>query len=675
MGSAEQQILANRDCQCDGEINMLNIPDGVKSLFKADGIRKNFHVHFPNGETSDLNNENVIQESVKFTESLCSRQYFKFGLAEASQIEFVAVGIPNVLGAVIQCAIEIDCSSLGSSWANEHPVDASLPFLEPQTCMVGTKMYYRIPYGEFVVDTCPRDHGAMFQRQITAYSDNSGTFGSRQSIPGQLPYQHIKLSAIHWVIAQTLKKSDMTLISDQNWSDSTGISTEVEGMCSEYGQSIVDYFYGVHISRSSTRYLHRGDIYALTVDYKEHDFDSYGKALMTEAMNSFNAVYSGFLYRKVRRIAGWDPSGTTYETVYMQQFNRQIPAEAYNLCFGLYPCYWLEIPYIREGYNEPYELMYITKPVFLKPNEQFIIDLTDINKLIPVDQIQTPGGYVMDPTLVGLTIRMPVVWAKDAYWRFSDLSRCQVLGWNNAAPFGNRDVVIRSKISNDSGWKAYLKTITTDDYPLSVNLEVANTFEIDKGDPLFYYYTYSNAVSVSDLLEGTMEILGAFWKKTRTGEAVIFNISENQTETAISSSEWEEFWWDENEVEPIGNVNVKSKDSNGNSIVTTYKIGTGGSVYSMEDNAVMNNTDSPPSTVQNVLNTYFRPNASVVNFTPVDLTMKGLPYLEAGDKIELTADDGSVVDSFILEQTITGIQQLKTVVTSVNGEILEVNEA
>ena len=34
---------------------MIEIPEAVKALFSSDTVHKNFHVHFPNGETSDLN--------------------------------------------------------------------------------------------------------------------------------------------------------------------------------------------------------------------------------------------------------------------------------------------------------------------------------------------------------------------------------------------------------------------------------------------------------------------------------------------------------------------------------------------------------------------------------------------------------------------------------------------
>lgn len=112
---------------------MLNIPNDVKNLFKLDSCHKNFHVHFPNGEMDDLGNADVVQESVEFSESICSQNMFKFGKSESSTIEFETVGVPNMMGMKIECGIEVDCSSLGPEWINDHPVDDTLPFLTPQT--------------------------------------------------------------------------------------------------------------------------------------------------------------------------------------------------------------------------------------------------------------------------------------------------------------------------------------------------------------------------------------------------------------------------------------------------------------------------------------------------------------------------------------------------------------
>lgn len=656
---------------------MLNIPNDVKALFQQDGVHKNFHVTFPNGETTDLNNENIIQESVKFTESLCSQTYFKFGLAEASQIEFTAVGIPNILGVTMYCAIEIDCTSLGAEWAADNPVDPTLPWLEPQTCMVDSKLYYRVPYGEFIVDSCPRDHGAMFQRKIVAYSD-LGVAANKQAIPGQLPVPSVSLSVVHWALAQMLKKSDMSRHSyvPSTWSASSTVNTELKNMYDDYLTGHYTYFYGVEIAFSNVG-LTRGKKYAVRFDYVPHEFDSYGGSLSDAAIDALLDV-NLFGYARSQMPLG----GGNYQYIGVKQYNTTKKAGFHNLR-GIAPCFWLECYYEKEDYSDLPK--YITKPVFIKPGETYIVDTTISSNLPPVydkipdDPLDSPTAPVYGATLsntVRLYCALPVVWKKSsAYWLYSNGSKTYATDWGTAAPFDDDEIVVRDMVAETAGASVYTKELDTAEYPITLNIDVKNTLEINKGDPLGKYYTYANAVSVNDMLSGSMELLGAFCRKTRTGETEVFNISDNQAATPVSRSAWEEFWWDENDVEPIGTVNVKIKRSgDSEEQMEAYTIGTGKSIYTMDNNSVMSNTEESSTTIRNAILSYFAPNASVVNFTPVDLTMKGLPYMEAGDKIELVADDNSVVQSYILEQTITGIQHLKTEVTSTNGELLEVVE-
>ena len=80
---------------------MLNIPSTIKALYLTEGrpdIRKNFRVTFPNGEYPDINGDQILSESVKFTESIMSQSSFRFGLAEAPQIQFEVIGAGNMLG-------------------------------------------------------------------------------------------------------------------------------------------------------------------------------------------------------------------------------------------------------------------------------------------------------------------------------------------------------------------------------------------------------------------------------------------------------------------------------------------------------------------------------------------------------------------------------------------------
>jgi hypothetical protein len=74
------------------------------------------------------------------------------------------------------------------------------------------------------------------------------------------------------------------------------------------------------------------------------------------------------------------------------------------------------------------------------------------------------------------------------------------------------------------------------------------------------------------------------------------------------------------------------------------------------------------------LNSVFTPNIPDLTFIPIELTKKGLPYLEAGDAVTITTGDGQVVPSFILRQTVKGIQFLTADVESANGEAVEMVE-
>lgn len=140
---------------------MLNIPEEVKRLLKQDSVKKNFRVHFPNGEYDDITNGNLVAESVVLTESLCSEQNIKFGLCEASQLEFETIGVGNIKNCEIQAFIEVDISSLPSD------IIATIDYMYLNDGTIA----YQIPYGVFTVDSCKRQND-MSKRKIIAYSKN-----------------------------------------------------------------------------------------------------------------------------------------------------------------------------------------------------------------------------------------------------------------------------------------------------------------------------------------------------------------------------------------------------------------------------------------------------------------------------------------------------------------------
>lgn len=91
---------------------MLNIPEEIRDLLKQDSVKKNFRVHFPNGESEDITNSKIVSESVQFRESICSQNELRFGLCESPQIEFETVDVGNIKGATIECSYDIDVTGI-----------------------------------------------------------------------------------------------------------------------------------------------------------------------------------------------------------------------------------------------------------------------------------------------------------------------------------------------------------------------------------------------------------------------------------------------------------------------------------------------------------------------------------------------------------------------------------
>lgn len=141
---------------------MINIPSEVKALLQKDGIKKNFRIHFPNGERADIINTNLVQGSVSLTESLCSRDKLKFGLCETPCLEFKTMHVENIKGMTIEAQMEIDVSS-----CIDEAGECSFEYEQREDLNYPT---YPISYGEFIVQSCEREGSSLQRRKVEAYS-------------------------------------------------------------------------------------------------------------------------------------------------------------------------------------------------------------------------------------------------------------------------------------------------------------------------------------------------------------------------------------------------------------------------------------------------------------------------------------------------------------------------
>ena len=88
---------------------MINVPQEIKDILHQDTCPKNIRIHFPNGERTDICNDQIVMDSVSFKESLCSQNSFKFGLAESPIFECEVVGVSINNGATIPVYCAVYC--------------------------------------------------------------------------------------------------------------------------------------------------------------------------------------------------------------------------------------------------------------------------------------------------------------------------------------------------------------------------------------------------------------------------------------------------------------------------------------------------------------------------------------------------------------------------------------
>jgi hypothetical protein len=148
----------------------------------------------------------------------------------------------------------------------------------------------------------------------------------------------------------------------------------------------------------------------------------------------------------------------------------------------------------------------------------------------------------------------------------------------------------------------------------------------------------------------------------------------------MSTDEYSTLWWDEYDIAPIGSVTLTYMDIDLNEEQTiTYEFGDGISEYDMTDNYLLKNlavskNDLTNQTVEEfvtgLLDTYFIPNITDIAFTPVQLSSLGLPYLEAGDYLEIDDGNGGTVGTYIMSRTLSGVQFLEDDIESKGGEII-----
>lgn len=124
---------------------MLNVPYDVKKVLKKGRGLKNYKFEIYGDELVTplftIDNNNIVAESVKIDDRMCSEKVITFGLCEGASLEFQYFGLPAITNKHVKAILSIACNG---EW-------------------------YDIPMGWFLVDQCPMQFSTGIYK-VTAFN-------------------------------------------------------------------------------------------------------------------------------------------------------------------------------------------------------------------------------------------------------------------------------------------------------------------------------------------------------------------------------------------------------------------------------------------------------------------------------------------------------------------------
>lgn len=564
---------------------MLNIPEEVKQLFRKGSAKKNLHIHFPNGEREDITNRNIILESFSFEESICSQENLKFGLCEASMVEFETIGVENIKGCEIEVFHEIDISSLSEDFIAEHgTVTEDVPF-----------PYYRIPYGRFTVDTCPRQSD-MSRRKVTAYTQEF-LFEKISEIEiekrKEIAYSHasrkyydydlFKFIASNYFLGneQILKKSEVE-------TKEFGLGMEVNDLGGGYSWT----------SRFKVkRYLIDTEEKLKSLYYINNDFNKNG------------------LLKKLR--------GELEEKV----------------------TEWAEL-YYSGYYDKNYAINKVLQRAYPTINDSSPyngIKISDDSKLV----YMYPYGYDIDFSDTDAGIYLPYA--------------CEIILLKNAVNEVEKVTVellpnTEIYLIDTSQWKEFIVT------------ETGNFVD--------------SHIDFRKTTEAYVELMGMFGRAGRNGEFDFISLNNTlglypsemlypsddlypvAIENLLTKSMYKSAWYDDEYTRLYSKVTCTYKDSEteedtyAEHIIVDVEDGEVDKyqTYDISDNYLIKENTFTEAQISEIL-ANIASNIDRIRYMPADIDLRGLPYIEAGDVVQVLTTDGGF-ETIVLRRTLAGIQSL-----------------
>jgi len=669
---------------------MIKIPDEIKALFKKDNVPKNIRIHFPNGEHEDITNENVIEESMVFTESICSQENLKFGLCESNVLQLETVGVGNIKGCTIEvdlevaynlpdvkytafdsyettdetatvvktieglqkeiaigivvpssmqpnytCKIQIENQDTGETTTTYEYLNHSatikklcgsgkrvvtiylynLEATVESISLVAESGFYPVPLGTFIVDSCTKQYRAN-RRYVVAYSQN---LNDDETMP---------ISELEQIKRECFTVKDV----DYDYNLLYNVFANVPNMDRDV-------------------YLERSDV---ELPFNTYSWEGYYWDSETGRQATVEITSRNFTFYNNGNESGFN-AGTELE-----------PDALYAFIYGKRDGCDASIQRINElcekgnfSSETGAKLEYIDKNTVLGIRHPYIEFYKHhytkgfcCSEKLPYEnnQIIYPyiAGMLDGSNKVRFTVRIPSI---------------LTLVWDDT-----HETERLQLYQTTDGYKYVVK-----DDAFNVRMSHKRTLDTEYG---VHYHMYEE-IPISELTSAFAEMNGVFGRSNRYGEVEFIGINKkfnylypsetlypsdslfpNGSEEMATATHYLSLWTDDYEVQPFGRVVVKYKDSEGEYQTYVHEFDAEAkNTYYMEDNYFLLNSVHTEEEVIEILNTYFVPNIKGITYVPAELSMKGLPHIEAGDVLSVLTREGGF-ELFVFRRTMTGIKGL-----------------
>lgn len=592
---------------------MIEIPVRVRDALKSGAYRNNYKVVVldQNGnEDFTIDNDNLVEESVTVDERMCSTDTLKFGLCEGTNIEFQYFGYPNITGRKVKLYIDV-------TYRDESH----------------TLKEYEIPLGWFDIKECSRQaetgiiKASGYNKLLSDYLDQDLTEAVKEivatgenGVTGSASVQHImdvllKGYSIETAEESTGKVSIPSALWSRGYFGNSGY--RVVGT-SNFIHVIISDFY-LDINNATTADYFRFEIF---VDKLREKFKTWCPYL-----NSIVAIQD--------------------ETHVLEEFINNGFSSGFEGVDAQYCCGYYEVDSIALGGSS--STGYYHLPIFKK-----IFAKTDYIKTQYATNLNVSGDYPHP-----IRIYIPVMWVQntsaDSYTpTAAQVTTCNARATEIINAINEYIVVYKKKLSEMEKYKVTSANVSSITNGLTLRALQSATFELSA--------QYGKLDRVTDLFSGVNLNGGRLYpSETLYPSNDLYPRSNSEH---IIRANYSQLWADEGNVRKFRNLIVTYKDSttNQDATITAIVNADGTDDYIMSDNWLLKNLAWTQAQVNTYVNGMVEAMRGVTWF-PFQMWLAGLPYIEAGDEIEITSG-GLVYPSYVLTRTLKGIQDLQDTYTN-----------